>query len=236
MSTNNEIRQTFFQECDELLEALDDGLSEIGVHEKDEEVDAETINSIFRAVHSIKGGAAAFGLDDLVTFSHQFETVLDCMREGRLRPDEDVLKVCHRAADHLNDLVADARDGREQAGTTGRELRTKLNSLVPDVNATAVVEKGEASEAFTAIAIDLPDHQSDHQLQDAIATPTSEKCAASDQKNDNHDPDLARERRIFIKPTRELYASGNDPSLILREIAELGPIRSVASTSDLPSL
>jgi two-component system chemotaxis sensor kinase CheA len=75
-----EIRASFFVECEELLESLQDALGEMdeGQH------DNETINVVFRAVHSIKGGAGAFGLDALVSFAHRYETVLDELRSGRL--------------------------------------------------------------------------------------------------------------------------------------------------------
>ena len=75
-----EIRVSFFVECEDLLESLQDalGLMEAG------EADGETVNVVFRAVHSIKGGAGAFGLDALVGFAHRFETVLDELRAGRL--------------------------------------------------------------------------------------------------------------------------------------------------------
>ena len=56
MSTMNSIRDTFFEECEDLLAALADGfgLMQTGTH------DPETVNAVFRAVHSIKGGAGAF--------------------------------------------------------------------------------------------------------------------------------------------------------------------------------
>ena len=60
-----EIRASFFIECEELLEALQDGLQQMD----DGSDDPETINIVFRAVHSIKGGAGAFGLEDLVRFA-----------------------------------------------------------------------------------------------------------------------------------------------------------------------
>jgi len=64
-----EIRASFFIECEELLEALQDGLQTMD----DGEDDSETINIVFRAVHSIKGGAGAFGLEPLVRFAHRYE-------------------------------------------------------------------------------------------------------------------------------------------------------------------
>jgi len=111
MSTENdpmaEIRATFFIECEELLEALQDGLQAM----EEGGTDEETINIVFRAVHSIKGGAGAFGLEDLVRFAHRFESVLDAARSHQLEIDGEVLSVLFRAGDMLNDLVSAARDG-----------------------------------------------------------------------------------------------------------------------------
>jgi two-component system chemotaxis sensor kinase CheA len=100
------IRDTFFQECEEQLAELESGL--LAIEEGDR--DPERINAVFRAVHSVKGGAGAFGLEPLVRFAHVFETALDQMRSGGLAPDDHVLKVMLRAADVLADHVAGARN------------------------------------------------------------------------------------------------------------------------------
>src|SRR5690606_17083190 len=81
-----------------------------------EEGDLETINAVFRAVHSIKGGAGAFGLDDLVRFAHTFETTLDGMRSGKLGITPQIVKLMLRSADILADLVRISRDGGEMDG------------------------------------------------------------------------------------------------------------------------
>jgi HPt (histidine-containing phosphotransfer) domain-containing protein len=47
--------------------------------------DAETINTVFRAAHSIKGGAGMFGFSDIASFTHTLETLLDELRSGRMR-------------------------------------------------------------------------------------------------------------------------------------------------------
>ena len=79
----SDIRDAFFQECEDLLEALYEGLRQMDA----EDHEMETVHAVFRAVHSIKGGAGAFGLDDLVTFAHRFETALDRVRSGDLAAD-----------------------------------------------------------------------------------------------------------------------------------------------------
>ena len=94
-----EIRASFFIECEELMESLQDAL----VILDENGGDSETINVVFRAVHSIKGGAGAFGLDALVAFAHQFETVLDELRSGRIEAGADAVRLFFKSADLLQD-------------------------------------------------------------------------------------------------------------------------------------
>ncbi|MEM7710520.1 MAG: Hpt domain-containing protein, partial [Pseudomonadota bacterium] len=100
------IRAGFFEECAELMEGLEAGLLalENGVS------DPDTVDSVFRAVHSIKGGAAAFAMTDLVAFSHDFETLLDGLRCDRIDPTPDLIALLLRAADRLSDIIALTRD------------------------------------------------------------------------------------------------------------------------------
>jgi len=103
------ILDAFFEECEDLLAALAEGLSDM----RDGATDAETVNAVFRAVHSIKGAAGAFSMQALVGFAHTFETVLDAVRSGNLETGDALLKVLQRAGDILSDLVE-----AEQTGTT----------------------------------------------------------------------------------------------------------------------
>lgn len=207
MSTANDIRQTFFQECDELLESLDDGLSEIDEGISDGTFSIETINAVFRAVHSIKGGAAAFGLDALVHFAHQFETVLDAMRAGDLVPGEESMKVCHRAADHLNDLVAAGRENRTLGGDTGGDLAARLATLVTAMRPSGGTNEPEASFDFVPLGVTV-------NPVELVTGPTTFK--------------------IRLKPARTLYASGNDTSRLLRELDEMGTLTVEVDSDTLP--
>ena len=132
-----EIRASFFVECEELLEALQDGLQTMD----DGDHDDETINVVFRAAHSIKGGAGAFGLDELVSFAHQYETVLDLVRSGSLEISPDLLRVFFSSADILSDLVRASRD--DETIDSGRR-DTVLAEL-------AVFAGGNAADAAIAV-------------------------------------------------------------------------------------
>ena len=148
-----EIRLTFFQECEEQLTALENGL--LSMQEGDS--DSETVNAVFRAVHSIKGGAGAFKLNALVSFAHIFETALDRVRSGELVPDVDAMKLFLRAADALADLVSASRDGGVEVTAPYVAIEEEFNALIGGGGAAA--EEDEfANLAFQPIitAFDEP--------------------------------------------------------------------------------
>lgn len=122
------IQDTFFEECEDLLEAMDEGLTAIEGGEHDQEV----VNAVFRAVHSIKGGAGAFGLDELVGFAHKFETVFDELRSGKLHFDVALIQLLLRSSDHLADLVATARDGGSTDEAHHNVLIEALQKYIPE--------------------------------------------------------------------------------------------------------
>jgi two-component system chemotaxis sensor kinase CheA len=94
--------------------------------------DKEQVNAVFRAVHSMKGGAGAFELTTLVKFAHIFETTLDAVRSDRLDPSADLIKAMLRAADVLADLVKAARAGDDVPETTWRGLADELATFTTD--------------------------------------------------------------------------------------------------------
>jgi two-component system chemotaxis sensor kinase CheA len=195
------IRETFFLECEEQLALLEAGLLAIDGGA----ADPETVNAVFRAVHSIKGGAGAFELGDLVAFAHAFETALDDVRTGTLVASHEVVRVLLRAADVLADLVRAARVGGDADDAGVRAVADELRAL-------AAGEAGAAPPAASAPA--------------KAGEPSPETAAPAPQR------DLV----IRFAPTAELYASANEPLLILRELARLGEAEIVCDTSGLPTL
>ncbi|PTM42156.1 chemotaxis protein CheA [Bosea sp. 124] len=100
-----ELKQTFFQECEELLGALEQRLQALD----EGSTDPEDVNAAFRAIHSIKGGAGAFGCTELVAFAHVFEASLDHLRSGRVALEDAPFALFLRCSDAVADLVSAAR-------------------------------------------------------------------------------------------------------------------------------
>ncbi|MGV1790469.1 chemotaxis protein CheA [Rhizobium sp. A37_96] len=218
----NEIKEIFFQECEEQLAELESGLLKMN----DGDRDPETVNAVFRAVHSIKGGAGAFGLDDLVAFAHVFETTLDCVRSNKLEPTQDVLKVMLKAADVLADLTNAARDSGsvDQARSRGlvKELEALANGDLPAPSAAVAVE------AAPKPAAPAPTDDSGFQ-----PIPFS---FDDDFGGDEPAGDGMPEYEVSFKPRSDLYAKGNDATLLLRDLARHGEMSIFCDMDALPGL
>ena len=215
-----EIRATFFAECEELLEALEDGLTVLA----ENPTEPDTINAVFRAVHSIKGGAGAFGFAALVRFAHRFETAMDDLRSGRIAALPATVALFFRAADHLADLIGHARGGPAPDGALEPGLLDALDLLAA----------GRPAEDHAPIDFE-PLTLSHHDLltPDDLLAP-DDPGSGTDPGGDQTPP--PRHFTIHFAPYPELFASGNDPLYILTALADLGPVRVQCDTSALPDL
>src|SRR3546814_14827323 len=95
----DDIQLIFLQECDEGLASAEIALIDCQSNPED----SEPINSIFRAVHSIKGGAGAFGFTARQQYTHKFETVLEQVRDGHKPLTEELLATLFQAVTLLTE-------------------------------------------------------------------------------------------------------------------------------------
>src|SRR4051812_24174080 len=131
MSSFEQLKQTFFDECGDLLQQIENGLTEI----REGGGSDDTVNAVFRACHSIKGGAGIFGFETLVGFAHVFETVLDAIRSDRLGISPDNIDILLASSDVLADLVAMSRAGDTPPTDYGHECRAALQGLIGEDDA-----------------------------------------------------------------------------------------------------
>ncbi|MEA3553741.1 MAG: chemotaxis protein CheA [Campylobacterota bacterium] len=100
---DDEMIYMFHAESIDLLDEMEDSLLVI----QESGMDKEHINAIFRAVHSIKGGAGMFELEQLVHFSHIAENLLDNLRNNKITINNNIITLFLNIKDHLNDLIDD---------------------------------------------------------------------------------------------------------------------------------
>jgi two-component system chemotaxis sensor kinase CheA len=105
MGLYGEALETFFAEAQDMLQQIEDTLLALETQPGDH----ETINALFRAAHTIKGSAGLFGLDRVVNFTHQVESVLDRVRKGELTIDIALSDVLLKSSDVISQLLSEAR-------------------------------------------------------------------------------------------------------------------------------
>ena len=222
------IRTTFFIECDELLAQLEEGL--LAMEQGD--TDSETINSVFRAVHSVKGGGGAFGLDPLVRFSHVFETLLDQIRSSQVEATEIVVSTLLRAADMLSDHVNAARTGGAVDEARSDQIAAAIMALTVGGAANAFQEQPAEIEGLDfkpqIISFDLPEVEpaaADFDLSALLSAAGDAPAAESEGA-----------WTVRFAPHASLYAKANDAALVLRELKGLGEAVITVEDEALPLL
>ncbi len=257
MDPFEEIKETFFQECDEQLAELEGGLQAM----KDGDGDDDTVNAVFRAVHSIKGGAGAFGLEELVRFAHTFESVLDEVRGGRLAPDADLLNLMLTSSDMLADHVRAARGGEPADPERSHSLVEQLDArrlgggaAAPQASAPAagrgpVLTPGVSEDGgiegfdFTPVAIAIDDDEEPAADEeplpiDVAALAAEAGLAAEAEAEVEAEAEEAPGTTWIIRfrPKASLYSSANEPAVQLRELARLGTMTARLEAGALPLL
>ena len=183
------IRQVFFEECSDHLREFEAGLSALEAGESD----PETINATFRAAHSIKGGAAIFGISLLARCAHAAETVLSRMRDSGVI-EADAIPVLLRAVDVLSDLAAAAREDRE---------------LAPELVDQIITELEGTGLCHSAIAAPLDD-----EFDDGIEfTPLVVEFESLSEMST---------WAVTFRPHASLYDTANEPLLLLEQLEALG--------------
>ncbi|RJS95187.1 chemotaxis protein CheW [Salinisphaera sp. Q1T1-3] len=123
---------TFFEEATELLEEMERLLVELDTSAPD----LEALNAIFRAAHSIKGGAGTFGFDALQNTTHRMENLLDLARRGEVWLDRSAVDRLLEAGDVLKGQVEAYREGGVPDAEAARRVCDVLERIANDKQGT----------------------------------------------------------------------------------------------------
>ncbi|MBP6899104.1 MAG: chemotaxis protein CheA [Burkholderiaceae bacterium] len=210
---------TFIVEARELLDDMEAALLDLDPAQPE----AEAINAIFRAAHTIKGSAGLFGLDRIVHFTHVVESLLDRVREQTLALNPDLVALLLGCADHSKRQVdaveageLDSDDGLEQEG------RPLLEGL------QAAMAGGASPATVPAMAL-TSQTSAQGGLQDGAPVPpgpaTGEGAAH------------AQHWHLSLRFGPDVLRNGMDPAAFLRYLGKLGRIAAIVTVADaLPPL
>ena len=207
----SEFLEVFFEECSEGLVIMESGLIALD----SDNVDNEEINTIFRAAHSIKGGAAAFAMTEVADFTHVMETLLDEMRDGRRQVSRPAVDLLLTSLDGLTNMINAIRTEQPIDVAQIERLKAELDAML----ATSGSTDDSSGEDLT----DVPGPHAASQ--------------ASEVSSDNADCGAQTMRwEIQFTPNANLFATGNDPQHMFRALAELGELEVTANTDAIIGL
>jgi len=135
--------QTFFDESFEGLDIMESGLLGLDVGA----ADAETINTVFRAAHSIKGGSATFGFTVVAEFTHLMETLLDEMRDGTRMVTEESVDYLLKSVDCLKELLTAVQNKADYNEDFVTEVKVGLERLLHGDEASSKSEADKMAES-----------------------------------------------------------------------------------------
>ena len=132
--------QVFFEESAELLEEMERLLLELDVAEPGK----DALNAIFRTAHSIKGGSATFGFNEITETTHILESLLDKLRNDELRLRIDMVDVFLKAVDVIKMQLAGRQFASEVDAHAVAEICRHLNEFAQARPAGAAVPASAA--------------------------------------------------------------------------------------------
>ena len=194
---------TFLDESFEGLQLMETSLLSL------EQGDNDTIHAIFRAAHSIKGGAGTFGFHRVTDFTHEVETLLDEMRDGRRQICQSDTDLLLKSVDCIRLLIEASRDGIECIDRSIDEVHQALELAL----------NGQSDDGDVNNPSDNMTDQSDASIPSDI-TPKNGK----------------KQWQIKFMPNHEMLHTGNDPVHIFYALSELGQVDQIIDVSHLPPL
>lgn len=195
--------QDYVVESRDLLTQMEDALLAL----EQTPNDADSINAVFRAAHTIKGSAGLFGLDFVVSFTHVAESVLDKVRSQEILIDEALSALLLEVSDHIGqliDVVAAGTLPSEGVVTVGAALTARLSSYLG-----AKVEAQIASQNNAAVT------------------------SVNETSGTNSDREMTSENwHISLRFGQDVFRNGMDPFSFIRYLQTIGTITHIETLAD----
>lgn len=145
--------QTFFDEADELLADMEQHLLDL----VPEAPDSEQLNAIFRAAHSIKGGAGTFGFTILQETTHLMENLLDEARRGEMQLNTDIINLFLETKDIMQEQLDAYKSSAEPDAASFEYICNALRQLALEAKCEASAPAVPAAKLSVVDAVAEPD-------------------------------------------------------------------------------
>ena len=187
----------YVEETRELLGELERALLELEKNPGD----MERVDACFRAMHTIKGGGAMFGFEEISRFTHDVETVLDRVRAGVLPVTSELLTLTLAAKDHILALLESPEGASPDLREASNDLLASFAAFLPEEREGPAAVPPPAREPLAVL---------DAERYACVAEPGPPSIYC-----------------LRLRPTARILHTGNDPVRLLAECDALGRVRAL---------
>jgi len=194
-------RKQFFQEAAEILEKANEDI----LRAEGDPEDGESLHSVFRGIHTIKGSAGSFDLQEVSDFTHHLEGLLDALRSGRVDLGGEMVDAILAGMDHIGGMLRDLEAGREAVVDevlVERFLSFYKGGGKVEEGGEKPVEDGEASGA---VAPGIEDPSLSGPVRDALEKASREGLGVF---------------LVRLRYSSEHFEHGYDPLVFLKNLKE----------------
>lgn len=216
-----QINEIFFEEASELLESLEGHLLSLEQNPDNPEI----ISAVFRVMHTIKGSSGMFGFDAISSFTHEVESTFDAVRNGSAPVTPQLISLTLKARDHIMDMLKGNVDKEESAALI-QEFKDFM-SAYPTSNKDQGSEKKETeTNTTTSEQKELPDSKQDEAPVLQTNVEPTQQIACAEQTT----------WRISFTPSPDILQNGTRPSLMIKELTDMGTATVLFFTRQIPPL
>lgn len=213
----DQINEVFFEEANELLESLEGYLLSL----EENPTDKEIISAVFRIMHTIKGSSGMFGFDAISGFTHEVESAFDTVRNGVAPVTPELIKLTLQSRDHILNMLG----GNISEDESARLIEEFKQLMAPYKNAS---KEGPVVEAPKAAPASEKNAEKDNSVPIKKTTITSQKAQT--------DTAPLTTWRISFTPSPSILCNGTRPSLMIKELTEMGDSTVILFTKNIPVL
>lgn len=205
-------QQKFVEEAQDNVAAIEEALFELEKSPDDKEI----VERLFRSMHTIKGSGAMFGFNDLSHFTHNLETLYDCVRNDTVKVNKDIISLTFESLDYIRQLLdvgegtlSDPADIQRQ-----KDYIAKITKYFPEGQTLTLSSAEKAALAAK-------------QAAGGAATPAAAAAPAQPETKEKN-------YLVTFAPFESLLNNGTNPLFMLDDLTALGKYRTVAFTGAVP--
>lgn len=202
-------QQKFVEEAQDNVAAIEEALFELEKSPDDKEI----VERLFRSMHTIKGSGAMFGFNDLSHFTHNLETLYDCVRNDTVKVNKDIISLTFESLDYIRQLL----DVGEGTLTDPDDIQRQKDYIA---KITKYFPEGQQLTLSSA-------------EKAALAAKQAAGVAAPQPKVEEKGP---KNYLVTFAPFESLLNNGTNPLFMLDDLTALGKYKSVAFTGAVPQL